>query len=129
MNPGFRNLQQVERGQRLGEDRGGDILSSESGRILMPLYQNQGNDGFFIVREVRPLWLTMAAWARRFRLDRLLVFMPGVQRHPTLRDTWIVNRRIARWFVIESFHLLGFRRKRSERGQLLVSRRRESPVK
>ena len=128
MGPGCRNLQRIKRGQVLARDRNGEIVSSEDGRILMPLYQSQGSDGFFVVREVRSFWLALAVWMRRFRLDKVVPFMPGVTPHPALPDTYVVNRTVARWFVVEVFHLLGFRRNRFEAGRLVVSRRKETPV-
>jgi len=51
MLPGFENFQWVEEGQILAEDRHGPIRAKCDGYILMPLYQTQGTDGFFIVRE------------------------------------------------------------------------------
>ncbi len=51
MKPGFRNFQRVYKGQLLASDIRGPIYSPADGRILMPLYQKQGSDGFFIVRE------------------------------------------------------------------------------
>ena len=129
MKAGFRNLQPIGHGQVLARDRNGEILATEDGRILMPLYQSQGSDGFFIVREVRSFWLALAVWMRRFRLDRLLPLMPGVAPHPGAADSFVINNRVARWFVVEVCHLLGFRRKRLEGGQLIVSRRREAPVR
>jgi succinylglutamate desuccinylase len=52
MKPGFENFQRVERGELLAEDKRGLIHSPVDGFIFMPLYQNTGNDGFFIVEEV-----------------------------------------------------------------------------
>ena len=42
-------------------------------------------------------------------------------------DTLTVNSKIARWFVVEIFHLLGFRRQRPENGIQVFTRRRETP--
>lgn len=123
MEPGFCNFQAVKRGQLLARDRHGDIRAHEDGLILMPLYQSQGADGFFLVREVKPFWLQVAFWVRRLRCERLLPWLPGVRQHPILSDTLLVNRRIARWFVLELFHLLGFRKQRVEGELLVVSRR------
>ena len=123
MESGFENFQKVARGQLLARDRRGEIRATESGYILMPLYQSQGTDGFFLAREVQPIWLTLSAWMRRWRLETLLPLLPGIRRHPNRPETFIVNPRIARWFVIEFFHLLGFRRQREEEGQLVLSRR------
>jgi succinylglutamate desuccinylase len=51
MEPGFVNFQRVRKGQVLAHDRRGAIPAPMSGHILMPLYQPQGNDGFFIVSD------------------------------------------------------------------------------
>jgi succinylglutamate desuccinylase len=51
MRPGFKNFDKIEKGQWLANDEHGKILAQRSGFILMPLYQNQGEDGFFIVQE------------------------------------------------------------------------------
>ena len=127
MEPGFTNFQPVRRGQLLAHDRHGQIRAQESGQILMPLYQGQGEDGFFLVRTVRWFWLRLAVWLRRLRLERLLPLLPGVRRHPDQATTLIVEPHIARWFVMEIFHLLGFRKKRHRAGKLLVSRRWHEP--
>jgi len=52
MKPGFENFQRVRQGELLAEDKQGLINSPMNGFIFMPLYQNTGNDGFFIVEEV-----------------------------------------------------------------------------
>ena len=127
MEPGFTNFQSVRRGQLLARDRHGQIRASESGQILMPLYQGQGADGFFLVRTVRRFWLRLAVWLRHLRLERLLPLLPGVRRHPDQTTTLVVDPRIARWLVMEIFHLLGFRKKRHHAGKLLVSRRWHEP--
>ncbi len=51
MRPGFQNFDQVEKGDWLANDRNGKIKAQADGYLLMPLYQKQGNDGFFIVRD------------------------------------------------------------------------------
>jgi len=127
MQPGYTNFQPVERGQLLARDRHGQILAHESGQVLMPLYQGQGTDGFFLVREVPPFWLRVAAWLRHLQLERLLPVLPGVRKHPDQAATLVVDPRVARWFVLEIFHLLGFRRKRPQAGKLIVSRRWHMP--
>ncbi len=52
MKPGFGSFQFVEKGELLAEDKSGEIKAPIDGRIFMPLYQNAGDDGFFIVEEV-----------------------------------------------------------------------------
>lgn len=51
MRPGFKNFDKVKKGQWLATDRHGKILAQRNGFILMPLYQYQGEDGFFIIEE------------------------------------------------------------------------------
>jgi succinylglutamate desuccinylase len=125
MKPGFENLDPVRNGDLLAHDRHGEIRSLETGHILMPLYQSQGNDGFFLVRRVRPFWLRLSAWLRAIGAGNVLQYLPGVQRRGN--DTLTVNSKIARWFVVEIFHLLGFRRQRPENGIQVFTRRRETP--
>jgi succinylglutamate desuccinylase len=50
MLPGFKNFQKVVEGQLLAHDKTGPIYAPNSGLILMPLYQSQGEDGFFIIQ-------------------------------------------------------------------------------
>jgi hypothetical protein len=123
MKAGYRNFQRVRRGEALAHDRGGAVPAPETARILMPLYQAQGNDGFFVVREFRPIWLWISAAARRMGLDRWVHWLPGIRRHPTEPDSLIVNRRVARWYALQILHLLGFRRE-VEVGRTLVVQRR-----
>lgn len=56
MEPGFANFQPVERGQVLARDSQGAIEAPMKGWLLLPLYQGQGEDGFFIGRDVSSAW-------------------------------------------------------------------------
>ena len=49
MLPGFINFQAVEKGMVLAIENGEEVIAPSSGNIFMPLYQNQGADGFFII--------------------------------------------------------------------------------
>ncbi len=123
MEPGFGNFSPVERGRLLAADRRGEIRALRAGLILLPLYQGQGDDGFFLCRAVRPLWLRISALLRRLRLGSLLHLLPGVARHPDRPQTLVVDTRIARFYPMEFFHLLGYRKLRREGTRLVVSRR------
>ena len=123
MEPGFRNFQRVAAGDLLAHDHTGEIHAYENGRVLLPLYQGLGSDGFFIAREVGVFWLKVSVLLRRLGLDSILHWLPGVSRHPEREATLIVDTAVARWLAIEVFHLLGYRKLRSEDGRLLVSRR------
>lgn len=123
MEPSYVNFQPVRAGQLLARDRGGEIRSPRHGLLLMPLYQPQGEDGFFLARGFSPVWLELSALLRRLRADRLVHWLPGVHRHPELPATYFVDRHVARWFAMELFHLLGFRRREEIDGRLVVTRR------
>jgi succinylglutamate desuccinylase len=56
MEPGFANFQPIERGQVLARDSQGAIEAPMKGWLLLPLYQGQGEDGFFIGRDVSSAW-------------------------------------------------------------------------
>ena len=127
MESGFENMRRVEKGRLMARDRKGEIRALYGGRVLMPLYQSQGSDGFFIVRDLHWIWLLISTVMRKLRLGRLMAHLPGVERHPTLDDTLIVHWRIRRWLVVDVFHLLGYRKRRVEKDALVMQWRRETP--
>jgi len=49
--PGLKNFQKLKEGQLLGYDETGPIIAPEDCLLLMPKYQIQGNDGFFLIKE------------------------------------------------------------------------------
>lgn len=51
MLPGFKNFMPIKLGQELAYDRKGPIYAPMDGYVLMPLYQRQGEDGFFILQK------------------------------------------------------------------------------
>lgn len=58
MMPGFRNLDYARTEQLLARDRAGEIRAKSDGLVILPLYQGQGDDGFFWGREVDAADLT-----------------------------------------------------------------------
>lgn len=123
MEPGWPNFRRVSAGQSVAQDRLGPVIAPMSGLVLLPLYQKLGSDGFFVVRPVRRFWLRLSSWLRRLHADRLAHWLPGVERDSDRPDVLIVDPHIARWFVYEIFHLLGFRRQEPRGDRLIVSRR------
>ena len=124
MQPGFRSFQEVESGQLLARDRQGDLTAPGRAFLLLPLYQKEGEDGFFLATAVRPFWIQLSAWIRPLRLDRLLHWLPGIDRHPEEEGVLLVNSRMARGYTLEFFHLLGFRRRPSQGAHLTMVRRK-----
>lgn len=52
MKPGFKNFEKISKGQLLAIQNGEELKSKWNATIFMPLYQSQGNDGFFVIEEV-----------------------------------------------------------------------------
>jgi succinylglutamate desuccinylase len=55
MKPGYQNFQPIYHGEVLATYEGKDVVAPMDGLILMPLYQTQGQDGFFIV-QLQEVW-------------------------------------------------------------------------
>lgn len=123
MEPGFENFSRVAKGQLLAKDRTGEIRAPNACHVMLPLYQEQGDDGFFLARPVRGFWRWLAKCLRALHLSAIVPLMPGIRRDPNDRDTLLVNQNAARWFVVEVFHLLGFRKATKRSGQLAFRRR------
>jgi succinylglutamate desuccinylase len=124
MEPGFETFQSVKKGDVLAHDKNGPIKASETGLILMPLYQALGGDGFFLGREVAVFWLWLSRLLRKTGVGNLMRFLPGVRRDPHDEDVLKVNTRIARLMPLQVFHLLGFRKMRWRDEKLIVTRRK-----
>ena len=123
MNQGFANFDKIEQAQPLAIDRKGEIHSPDSGHIFMPLYQDQGDDGFFLVKRI-PKWaLVVSRWLRGIRFDAALTWLPGVSRSKDYPEALHVNKRIARFLSRQLFHLLGYRRKKENESETLYVRR------
>jgi predicted deacylase len=125
MRPGYASFQGVAENEHLADDETGPVTAPETGIILMPLYQPAGDDGFFITREFNQFWLSVSALLRRLHVDKILPLLPGVTRDPSHGGTLLVNGRVVRWFALEMFHLLGYRKRRQMGDVLVVARRRE----
>ena len=52
MRPGFVNFQSIHADEVLAANRHGDIKAGLDGLLFMPLYQSQGEDGFFIISKM-----------------------------------------------------------------------------
>jgi hypothetical protein len=127
MDPGYENFQAIERGQRIAVDRDGDIGSPSTGRILMPLYQGLGEDGFFVARDVSPARMQLSVALRKLGADNLLPYLPGVTMDPGRADELRVagDRTVWTAGVKEALRLLGYRKEQAGEGELLVTRRRQ----
>ncbi len=123
MEPGFMNFSAVNKGRVVAHDQLGEIRLQRDGFLLLPLYQGLGEDGFFMGSEVKRRWLRLSTLFRVLRLDRLMRFLPGVSRHPTVKEALLADARIVRWFAAELFHLMGYKRCANEGDRMVFMRR------
>jgi succinylglutamate desuccinylase len=124
MADGFASFQPLEEGTVVAHDQNGEIRAVRSGLMLLPRYQGQGEDGYFIAREIRFLWLVVSEALRRLHLDRFAGWFPGLERHPEDPDRLVVGRSAPGLLMTNLLHLFGYRRMESEGGRLVFSRRR-----
>ena len=111
MNPGFESFDMIKKNQHLANYKNQKVKAEKDGKIFMPLYQKQGEDGFFVIREIPAIWLKLSSLLRKIKFEALLVLLPGISRDSDNSKTIVVNRNIAKYLSNELFHLLGFRRK------------------
>jgi len=52
MQPDYKNFQRIKEGELLAFDNGHEVFATEDSLILMPHYQEQGEDGFFLIKKV-----------------------------------------------------------------------------
>lgn len=67
MVPGFKNFDLISKGTILAHDSQGSIAAKSDGLLLMPLYQDQGDDGFFIIEKHDPSTLKSLVPNHRYR--------------------------------------------------------------
>lgn len=125
MEPGFTSFQRLEAGQVLARDRDGEVRAAFPGRMLLPLYQGLGEDGFFIGRDVGPVRLRLSQLLRRARLDDALALLPGVRRaRPDDHNHLLVARGADVGWLRDALFLCGFRHARPAGDRVVYSRRR-----
>lgn len=121
MMRGFQNFDPVDRNLPLAYENGKLVKSPVSGRIFMPLYQNKGHDGFFIIREVSAFWLELSAWLKKNISHSLLKYLPGVS--PYSSRGYLVDMNSTMFYVDDLFHLLGYRISRKDEETIICYRR------
>jgi len=124
MRSGYATFDEVKKGEVLADNKYGEISAPVSGRIFMPLYQTQGEDGFFIVKEISEFKLSLSRFLRRHNLGRFLRYLPGIRKHPEDENTILVTPKLNRRFFHDFLHAFGYRRKLLKNGKLMITRRK-----
>jgi predicted deacylase len=123
MLPGFRSFDKLHKGDAMALHNEQEIIALKDTIVFMPLYQVQGEEGFFLIRPI-PLWiLSFSAFLRRIRLDSFLALLPGVSWSNPARENLMVNLKIARFFSKPFFHLLGYRNRIVDETHLKLNNR------
>lgn len=109
MIEGFTNFQPILRNELLAYSNNSELRSFKKGKIFMPLYQRQGEDGYFIIRKISKFWLGLSKVLRKTKSHQLLRLLPGIKKVSdyTLR----VNPRTAVFLTNQIFHLFGYRKR------------------
>jgi len=107
-NPDYQTFDQVEAGEVVAHDRGRSVCAPSDCRIIMPLYQEAGEDGFFFGVDRSRLYLIFSELARRCRFEWILSLIPNVRRASDHGDAWRVDRTDRRW-VREALRFFGYR--------------------
>lgn len=130
MRPDFESFQKVMKHTLLAESDGKQIRSDYNARIFMPLYQEKGREGFFIIRKIEPFFLKLSSALRKLKADSILVLLPGVRWYNGTKGALEVNLKVARFLAKPIFHLLGYRSKQIDATHLrLFNRERTAKIK
>ena len=124
MVPGYGNFQSIKKDQILATLNFKPVKSPQKGLIFMPLYQKQGNDGFFIIKKIAKFWLGVSFVFRKLSLYRILRFLPGVKPFMETDHIMVVNTQIAKWYSKQILNLMGYRRKNRKDDTTLYIRRK-----
>ena len=109
MCPGFSNFQIVPQGTILAHSRVGTVQAHNESQLFMPLYQKQGAEGYYFIRNIPGVFLWIGGWFRRLPWNHILVVLPGIQRDQQQSDCLRINKAVVRSWAKPIFHLMGFR--------------------
>jgi predicted deacylase len=111
MQPHYINFDPIDKNQELALDESSNVTSPIKGRIFMPLYQEQGDDGFFVVTHISKFWLVLSKSLRRIHFYKVLRLLPGIRKYKSHKHILEVNPKTAKFLATEIFHLFGYRKK------------------
>lgn len=127
MLPGFQSFVRVKAGQLLahgGRDGKCQILAPKDALLVMPRYQGQGSDGFFLAEELGSWWRPFSRTLRRAGLRRLV---PGLYEQVDECGAVLVTPQALSAPRRRLLALLGFHVADSSNGEIRL-RRRLDPV-
>ncbi|SHI71634.1 succinylglutamate desuccinylase/aspartoacylase domain-containing protein [Algibacter luteus] len=120
---GFKSFETVKKGTLLAISNTKEIESRYNGNIFMPLYQQKGAEGFFIIKPIKPFFLKLSTVLRRIKTDSFLAFLPGISWANKNEGILQVDLKVARYFAKPLFHLLGYRNRQITRTHIRLNNR------
>ncbi len=123
MEEGFWSFQSLPKGTLLAMEKGVPVEMEKKGILFMPLYQKQGEEGFFLIRKT-PRWaLKLSGRLRKWNIHKALSWLPGVGWADAEKDRLVVNLHVTRFLSKPFFHLLGYRSRQRDEAHLIISNR------
>jgi len=123
------SFQKIKKGTKIAISNNTVIKSKFNAKIFMPLYQKIGQEGFFIIKKIHPFILRLSSALRKFRIDSILVLLPGISWENKQKHVLLVNLKTARFLAKEFFHLFGYRSQQIDKKRIkLNSRERTSKI-
>lgn len=110
MLSGFRNFEEIRKDQVLSLSNNKVVKATMGGLIFMPLYQDQGKEGFFIITKISKFWLGLSSIVRKLKMHNILRLLPGIKKDNLNDHTLIVDPKTAKFLATEIFHLFGYRK-------------------
>ncbi|WP_411029359.1 succinylglutamate desuccinylase/aspartoacylase family protein [Spongiimicrobium sp. 3-5] len=124
MIPGFKSFDRITKGTLLATTKNENSIRAKKRTILfMPLYQNQGEEGFFLIRKIPVFALWLSSLLRKVRLHRTLTILPGISWTGHDAQGLLVNRRVAKFLTKPFFHLLGYRNRTLDQTHIIMTNR------
>lgn len=123
MLDGFDSFRNVNEGTVLAKQDNREIRVEKDAILFMPLYQDLGEDGFFLIRKI-PNWaLNLSTFFRTLKMDGLLARLPGISWKDKSKGSLLVDTRIANFLTKPLFHLLGYRNRVIDKEHLVMHNR------
>jgi succinylglutamate desuccinylase len=123
MRDGFISFQNISKDTLLAYSNGQPVYAQHKAKLFMPLYQKSGNDGFFIIRSIPPIFLKLSQLLRKIKADVLLTWLPGIAWHDKQQGVLRANLKVTRFMAKSIFHLFGYRNKQLDKTHMLLYNR------
>ena len=111
MIKGYRNFQRINKNQKLAISNNKELVASTKGRIFLPLYQDKGEDGYFIIKKTPNFWLRLSRFIRNNKWYHILSFIPGVSNVKEKKYTLKISSDNNSLLLKTLLNLFGYRKK------------------